>query len=283
MSFSPGTEAAVAVEAAVIYGSIDKPKADEVVTKVEYRDDVSGTICDNGIHVPKSKKGNRVMDFHEMLAPPGAWTDYRVVPAHTTAHLPANTSLEQGAAVPLAALTAAVGVYSRLQLPEPRCPAKKPIPLVIYGTASAVGAYKLQVAIKRNIHPLICVAGNSQDYVKSFIDPATATQSWITVGQRGRCQGYSGKALEGAKLFHALGAVSEKGSYQNLSKILEKEARMALVRPRIDATEIPDYIEPSYTGCRQGLFKPQPTRMVTRGLDGVQHALEKLKAGRVNG
>jgi NADPH:quinone reductase len=105
-----------------------------------------------------------------------------------------------------------VGLYQRLELPEPWRPAKEPTPLVIYGAASAVGSYALQLAVKSNIHPLICVAGKSQDHVKSLIDPSKGD---AVVDYRGGDEAVVEgirKALGGAKLFHAYDAVSEKGS-----------------------------------------------------------------------
>ncbi|KAH6855725.1 chaperonin 10-like protein [Chaetomium sp. MPI-CAGE-AT-0009] len=309
----------------IIDSPIPKPGAGEVVIKVEYAgsnpkdwkvlewfgagnpgDDVAGTVYDTGSDVTEFKKGDRVMGFHVMLTPHGTWAEYTVVPAHTTAHLPAATSFEQGCAIPLAALTAALGLYSRLRLPEPWHPARdsEAIPLAIYGAASAVGAYALQLATKSNIHPLICVAGNSQDFVKSFLDPSKGdTVVDYRLGDEAVVEGIR-KALNGAKLLHAFDAVAEKGSYQNLSKVLEKESKMTYVLQDIDAAAIPDYIEASFTGVarvheeekdfgfvyfrymarglQEGWFKPHPTRVVPGGLGGAQYALQELKAGRVN-
>lgn len=308
----------------IIDSEIPKPKADEVLIKVVYAgtnpkdwklpdwlgevgnagDDVAGTIEEVGNDVTEFKKGDRVCAFHVMRAPHGAWAEYSIVPAHTTLHLPKNTSFEQGAAIPLAALTAAVGLYSRLNLPEPWRPAKEAIPLVVYGAASAVGSYTLQLAARSNIHPLICVAGNSQDHVKSLIDPSKGdTIVDYRDGDEAVVEGIR-KALNGAKLYHAFDAVSEKGSYNNLSKILEKGSKITLVLPGKDYSDIPDYIEQATTnvgcvhenekdfgfvyfrfigrGLQEGWFKPQPHKVIPGGLGGVQHALEELKAGRVN-
>jgi hypothetical protein len=82
------------------------------------------------------------------------------------------TALLEGAAIPLAALTAALGLYARLRLPEPWLPASEgqKTPLVIYGASSAVGSYALQYAVKSNIHPIITIAGRAQAHVEKFID-----------------------------------------------------------------------------------------------------------------
>ena len=44
--------------------------------------------------------------------------------------------------------------------------------MVIYGAASAVGVYALQLAKRSGIHPILCVAGRAGDYVAQFLDPA---------------------------------------------------------------------------------------------------------------
>ncbi|KAL8959430.1 MAG: hypothetical protein Q9193_003710, partial [Seirophora villosa] len=76
----------------------------------------------------------------------------------------------EAATVPLAAMTSAVGLYQRLQgLPLPWHPATTPMPLIIYGAASAVGAYAIKLAQLSNIHPLICVAGRGIPFVESLV------------------------------------------------------------------------------------------------------------------
>jgi NADPH:quinone reductase-like Zn-dependent oxidoreductase len=78
----------------------------------------------------------------------------------------------EGAALPLATLTAVVGLYgsSKLDLPQPWSPATKPTPLLIYGASSAVGYYVLQLALKSNLHPLICIAGRASAHVDKLLD-----------------------------------------------------------------------------------------------------------------
>ncbi|KAH8682752.1 chaperonin 10-like protein [Xylariales sp. PMI_506] len=267
-------------------------------------DDIAGVVHAVGSNVSEFKPGDRVFAFHQMMTPRGAWAEYAVAPASTVAFLPKNTSFEQGAAIPLAGLTASVGLYQRLGLPVPWKPATEPLPLVIYGAASAVGAYVVQLARKSNIHPLICVAGNSRDHVRSMIDPSKgdAVVDYRS-GDEAVVQAIR-TALGGAKLFHAFDAVSEKNSYINLSKVLEPGSKITLVLPGKKYEGIPASVQQSTTqvgsvhgedrdfgyvfirylarGLEEGWFAAQPTEVIPGGLSGVQHALEQLKAGKVN-
>ena len=62
------------------------------------------------------KVGDRVAAFHEMMKPHGSFAEYSIAEAHTTFHIPEKTSFEEAATIPLAAMTAAVGLvrFSRL-------------------------------------------------------------------------------------------------------------------------------------------------------------------------
>lgn len=167
-----------------------------------------------------------------MIQPHGSYAEYANAWAYTTWHLPKHTSFEEAATIPLAAMTAALGMYQRLKLPVPWCPADQEIPLVIYGAASAVGAYAVKMAVLSNIHPLICVAGRGIPYVETLIDKSKGD---IVIDYRqGHDAVVSGmkNALGGEKLIYAFDAVSEFGSYQNICQILDlQEGKIALVLP----------------------------------------------------
>jgi NADPH2:quinone reductase len=218
----------------------------------------------------------------------------------------------EAAAIPLAAMTAAIGLYLRLGLPEPWRPATEPIPLVIYGAASAVGYYAVQLAQKSNIHPLICVAGRAKDHVETAIDRSKGdTIVDYRDGDEAVVAGLK-KSLEAQAglppLLHAFDAVSEKGSYVNISKVMAKGGKITLVLPGKDYDEIPEGIEKSLTnvgsvhskseaeqdfgfiffryfsrGLEKGWFKPQRVEVVPGGLRGVEQALQNLKDGKASG
>ena len=203
-------------------------------------------------------------------------------------------------------MTAAVGLYARLRLPQPWLPLptedSKKIPLVIYGASSAVGSYAIQFAQRSNIHPLICIAGRAQSHVQKLISPEKGDVIIdYRQGNDAVVQGIR-DALKGQKLEYAFDAVSEKGSYQNICKVLDHQTgKITLVLPGKKYADIPATVEKSTTtvgsvhvdlkdfgyvyfryiskGLEEGWFKAQPQEVVPGGLGGVQKALENLKDG----
>ncbi|EHL03135.1 putative Quinone-oxidoreductase like protein, chloroplastic [Glarea lozoyensis 74030] len=146
---------------------------------------------------------------------------------------------------------AALGLYSttRLGLPEPWQAASSPIPLIVYGASSAVGAYAIQLAQLSNIHPIIAVAGRGQSFVEKLIDRSKGD---TIVDYRNGDEALVSSikdALKGQDIHYAFDAVSEKGSYQNLSKILSTKggSKITLVLPGRDYGDIPESITHSVT------------------------------------
>ncbi|KAE9966278.1 hypothetical protein EG327_000166 [Venturia inaequalis] len=314
---------------------IPEPGPDQVVTKVvvsgsnpkdwkvaewvpkagpiNQGDDISGTVHAVGTNVTEFKVGDRVAAFHEMMSPHGSYAEYALSWQHTTFHLPQHTSFEEGASTPLAAMTAALGLYQRLGLPEPwqrNSPIGKPFatePLVIWGAGSAVGSYALQLAARSNIHPLICVAGKSTEHVKQFIDPQKGDTIIDYRPGTAHVSSQIKSLLAGTPLRYAFDAVSDHGSYQTLSSLLDlQQGKITLVLPGKEYPEIPASILKTITsvgsvhkddadkdfayvffryfsrGLAEGWFKGQPTVTVPGGLGGIQKALTDLKEGRAS-
>ena len=144
------------------------------------------------------------------------------------------TVSQEAAAIPLAALTAVVGLYAsdRLNLPQPTAPATEPITIVIYGGSSAVGTYAIQFAKHSNIHPIIAVAGKAQDHVRSMLDSSKGDAIVdYRNGDKAVVQDIR-NALQGRKLLHAYDATAGSNSFVNLSKVVEHEGgKITLVLP----------------------------------------------------
>ncbi|KAH7065811.1 chaperonin 10-like protein [Paraphoma chrysanthemicola] len=133
-------------------------------------DDIAGIIESVGPEVLEFKPGDRVASFHEMQSPGGSYAEYGLGWDHSTFHLPDSISFEEAATIPLAALTATVALYQNLKLPTPWTPATESIPFVLYGASTAVGAFAIKLLQNSNIHPIIAIAGKSQQYVETLLD-----------------------------------------------------------------------------------------------------------------
>ncbi|UKZ76660.1 hypothetical protein TrVFT333_004369 [Trichoderma virens FT-333] len=181
-------------------------------------DDVAGVVEAVGSEVFEFKPGDRVAGFHQMLHPHGTYAEYTIVKASTTFHLPPNISFESGASFPLAFMTAAIALYQCLKVPLPTTlqdPAAEKTPILIWGGATAVGAFALQLAKLSNLSPIITVAGNGIDFVKSLniadhiIDYRTGDVVQKIIDAAGP-----------AKIKLAFDSVSDPVSYEPITKVL---------------------------------------------------------------
>ena len=219
-------------------------------------------------------------------------------------------------------MTAAFGLFQRLYLPPPWHPTLTPIPVIIYGAASAVGSYAIQLARQANIHPLICVAGRGIPHVESLIDKSKGDVVLDYREGDGKLVKELRTAVQnaGGKVEYALDAVSANGSYVNICEVLDHQTgKITLVLLGKEYKEIPSTIEKSLTtvtsahigadldpwqkktgamtgneefamaffryfgrGLQKGFFKGHPYEVVPGGLGGVQGALQNLKDGKAS-
>ncbi|KAL8680975.1 MAG: hypothetical protein Q9186_002875 [Xanthomendoza sp. 1 TL-2023] len=327
----------------VVDSEIPVPNDDEVVIKVMVSgsnpkdwklpvmfkkamnsgDDIAGVVHEIGRNVYEFKPGDRVASFHQMMSKGGSFAEYAVSWAHTTFHIPNKTSFEEAASIPLAAMTAAMGLYQRLEgLPLPWHPTTKPTPLIVYGAATAVGAYAIKLARLSNIHPLICVAGRGIQFVETIIDKDKGDVILDYRDGNDKLVANMKTEIEkaGGKVEYAFDAVSEHGSYDTICKVLDHEAgQITLVLPGNDYSAIPSSIKRTDTmvgavhpdmdlnqlqteaggetyhadfgyvmfrffsrGLSEGWFRGHPQEVVPGGLAGISSALKNLKDGKAS-
>jgi NADPH2:quinone reductase len=199
------------------------PRPDYFNIKLNQGDDCAGLIAAIGSEVRNVRPGDRVAGFHHLDTLYGTYSEFAICPAHTVFHLPESISDEEVATVPLAAFTAAVGLYRNLQLPAPwdrsdkRAPnGDKKIPLVVNAASSAVGSFAIKLAkMNPRIGPIIAIAGISSDFVKTElgVDVVLDYRS-PTIGDDLR------KALHGLELNHVFDAANSLASVKYLSAVL---------------------------------------------------------------
>jgi NADPH2:quinone reductase len=76
-----------------------------------------------------------------------------------------NTSFEEAATIPLAAMTSAIALFVELGLPTPLEPAKTPTTILINGASSSIGSFAVQLAKLANLR-VIGIAGSGSPYAK---------------------------------------------------------------------------------------------------------------------
>ena len=212
-------------------------------------DDIAGFVHAVGASVTDFHVGDRVAALHELGTPSGSYAEYALVWDWTTFHLGDNISFEEAATVPMAALMASIGIFGMLEVtagPWAHVHAGSAKPLVIYGAASAVGAYAVKLAKLVNVHPLICVAGNGIPFVETLVSEGDTIIDY----RKGHdfVVGEMRKALRGNDLKYAFDATSEHGSYNNLSQVLADKGKLTLVLPFPEILkDIPPHIEQSTT------------------------------------
>ena len=285
-------------------------------------DDIAGTIYAIGSAVIDFHIGDRVAALHELGTPGGSYAEYALVYDWTTFHLSDNISFEEAATVPMAALMASIALFGMLEVaagPWKPVPDEVERPVVIYGAASAVGAFAIKLAKKLNVHPLICIAGRGTEFVAELLDD----RDTIIDYRKGDDFVISEiqKALNGGKLYYAFDAVSNYNSIGNLIHVLAENSKFTMVLPDV-RKDIPGYIETSltmagslwrelandttrdnrrlgklgvekggmefggiFTGLvgrwlNEGKLKPHPHVTVEGGLEGVETALKALKSGK---
>lgn len=278
-------------------------------------DDVAGIVEAVGSEVFEYRPGDRVAAFHRMGEEHGTYAEFTVVPSSTTFLLPPNISFEAGAGLPLSFMTAALALYQHLHLPLPTVPGQKDIPVIIYGGASAVGAYALQLAKLSKLSPIITVAGSGIDFVKS-LNAATHIIDY----RKGNVDADILAALGGTKLALAFDAICDHGSYEHLSNVLVASnggGHIDMVDPPEDESwKFPDGVKMTRTFVSsaygvphkfiteeqaaadgefaymfyrylshllaEGNFRPHPHEVLPGNLDGIIDGVKALHAGKVS-
>ncbi|CAN9170356.1 unnamed protein product [Alternaria alternata] len=275
-------------------------------------DDIAGVVHSVGANVYEFKPGDRVAAFHEMMTPGGSYAEYAVAWQYMTSHIPKNVTFEEASTIPLAGLTAAIGNYCKLNLPEPWKPATEKIPFLVYGAASAVGGFAIKMARMSNVHPIIGVAGRGIPFAESLIDPSMGDviidyrngNEAVRVGIK--------NALKNAKvseIHHAFDAVSDNGSHEDVVSVLAEEGQVTYVFPleytaptgfsypktykSAEFSAVSDaygknkqegfiYLRWMFRMMMEGKFAAHPHEIIPGGLGGVGVGLQNLKSGKAS-
>ncbi|KAJ0419676.1 chaperonin 10-like protein [Aspergillus carlsbadensis] len=274
-------------------------------------DDVAGYVEIVGKDVFGFRVGDRVAAFHQVMAPFGGYAEFAVVEDFATFHVAQETSFEEAATVPLAGMTAALGLYQRLRLPLPWNPTTEPLALIIYGGATAVGAFTIKLARLSNIHPLIVIAGKGIPYVETLIDRSKGDTMIDYRTDPSTLSTRIREAAKGKPIHYAYDAVGEHGSHAHIGGAMSAPGQITTMDLNTDYV-LPEGITMPWTiagsvhfppkegmpigdgefakamlqfmgrGLAKGWFSGHPVEVQPGGLDGIEGGLRDLKAGRAS-
>ena len=139
--------------------------------------DVSGTVSAVGASVTDISPGDRVCGFAAVICNSnidhGAFQDYTILYDYATLRLPPTVSFEQGAVLPMAVVTAALGLFVNLGIPTPNSPSwahsvDTGTAILVWGGASSVGTLVIQMGKKLGLTVIATASPKHHTYLKSL-------------------------------------------------------------------------------------------------------------------
>ena len=154
-----------------------------------------------------------------------------MAPSHTTWHLADTTSFEDAATLPLAMMTAAIGLFVHLGLDTPSTSStsvqKKGEVIVINGASSSVGAFATQLATRAG-YSVVGIAGQEGAYPKALgakgvIDYRGKEPTQIVEAVKNAVSSLQGKIVG------VYDAVSSEKTVEMLAEIIQPEGGIVTV------------------------------------------------------
>lgn len=273
-------------------------------------DDIAGTIAAVGDGVWDFQVGDRVAAFHEMVAPHGSFAEYAIAYDYATFRIPENVSDEEASTIPLAAMTAAIGLFLDLKVPQPWGPTGDvKQPLLVYGASAACGAFAAQLGRLAGLSPIIGIAGRAKEFAGKYCDVVVDYRAEDCAEQIAAALKKSG--VEGGKVSYVFDAISEQGSHEIIAEVVASDAVVSHLLPKEKwaksgpGFKYPDGVKDITTSVggafktqkdfafvmfrflsralADGRFKGHPFEVVKGGLDGVEKGLKDLRDSKASG
>lgn len=266
-------------------------------------EDIAGTVASTGENVSAFKSNDRVMALARGAtqgSPMSGFQEYVIVDAAFTCILPDWMSFTEASVIPLCFSTAAHALFngSYLALPHPKLKAARetsPKCIMVWGGASAVGSNAIQLARAAGFQVITTASEKNFEYVKglgaSFVfDYSKKDVITEVVAQLADtdCVG----------IFQAAGMMDSIESCLEVAKQVRQDILLATTTPLQDDM-IPEGVRakmvfgeenndilpiwrdflPQALANREYIAAPAPCVMGTKGLEGVQEGVDKLRRG----
>ncbi|KAJ3876603.1 dehydrogenase [Lentinula edodes] len=150
-----------------------KLKRDWPVDSVIAGHDFAGVIQQLGLDVPSESRqiGQRVAGFLNGCTSPengGTFAEYCLADAMLLVDIPDDMSFESASTLGLAAFTACQVLWQSQKLPTPVDIAKDPFPILVWGGASAVGQFVIQLAKKSGLQVITTASPQNHELLRKL-------------------------------------------------------------------------------------------------------------------
>jgi len=131
--------------------------------------DVAGIVEEVGPKVTRFKKGDAVFAFTLLgVEGYGTFAEYCLAPETHTFHKPASLSFDQAATLSVGVLTAALGLYGQFKFNLPSKRASDGEQVLIWGGASSVGQYAVQLAALSGYSVIATASKRNHDLLREL-------------------------------------------------------------------------------------------------------------------
>ncbi|KAG7442717.1 dehydrogenase [Guyanagaster necrorhizus] len=209
--------------------------------------DYAGIVVDIGPDVPTGQRyvGERVAGFingGKTKEWTGTFAEYCLAEAHLVLNLPDSMSFEDASSLGLAGFTACQLLWlNHRALPTPDAPTQKPFPLLVWGGASSVGQYAIQLAKLSGLTVITTTSPKNLDLVKSLA--ADAAFDYRDPGVISKIKQFTGDELS-----EAVDCISTKDTIVQVEQSLGKNGGhiatimpVSVTRPDVTCEFMPVY------------------------------------------
>ncbi|ESK87230.1 zinc-binding oxidoreductase [Moniliophthora roreri MCA 2997] len=284
-------------------------------TDVVVGHDYAGVVQEIGPDVPAGTRqiGERVAGFVNACISNdigGTFAEYTLADAQVLIPLPGHISFEDAATLGLAGFTACQALWQNTpNVPTLDEPTKEPFSILIWGGATSVGQFAIQLAKNAGLQVITTASPKNHELLKSL--GADAVFDY-------RDSAVVDKVIKqvGGKLAYAVDCVSTDDSARQTSECLESGGHVSLVlMPKVEREDIksdtsfvytllgkpinlfPPYQFPAIPEhydlgkkfgstmsrlLQQGKLRGNPIKLVPNGLAGAQEWIEFQQAGKVS-
>jgi len=267
--------------------------------------DVAGVVESLGPNVARYKPGDEIYGFAQLGR--GTFAEYAVLHHDLSALKPAHISFEQAATIPIACWTAGLALFDKLGLETPSRARTPDVPrhVLVWGGASSVGAYAIQLAKLAKCTVTTTCSPKNFEYVRSIGATHTIDYHSSDVVEQIR-------TVTGGALHHAIDCISSETAEQCARALATSSAAAAdepvptvvLVVGKADsfaptypqarfeavllasAYSLPDVFLSAariVAECSALLndkaLQPNPLEVLAGGLAGIPEGLKRLEAG----